>query len=510
MAKAPAPLGLRPEEVGQLVTELEPAIVGARVDKVVDHGPGPSGEAFVIRLSRVRERLSLLVTVREGYTRFHLIPDAEAAPDRPTDKAMALRELLRGGKVESIDQPQGDRILRIELTFPRGEKTIRRALVQELFGNQGRLVVIDSHRRTVLWATGRGGTETLIDYRFPPPPPKRPVDSATLPFDPKRLISESEIGSPFAFHLALARHMDRAERVGDFETRRERLARRIRDELKRQRRLLENLGDDLEEAERWEQYERRGELLKSEIHRLHRGDTEVELTDYYDPALPKIRIALDATRTPAENVERLFRRARKGKRAHAQVAERREACESAIARLEEARDQVAAADFDGDSDLEGIEIRLGRVLPRERRKQSRPTAPTDAKEKQKGPRRFRSRQGFEILAGRSGKENDRLTMSVARGNDLFFHRAHRPGPHVILRVPPGKVAAPESLEDAAFLAAYLGGWRGPAAAMVHWCPRKYIRKPKGLPPGKVLVDRPREFLVAYQPELLARLSLGDG
>ena len=113
------------------------------------------------------------------------------------------------------------------------------------------------------------------------------------------------------------------------------------------------------------------------------------------------------------------------------------------------------------------------------------------------------------MSGRTARENDRLTLSVAHGNDLFFHLASRPGPHVILRVPRGQQVAPESLEDAAFLAAYLAGWRGPSPVLVHWTEVKYVRKPKGSAPGKVSISREREYRVRYQPERLADLVLPD-
>lgn len=508
MNLAPAPAGLRPEEVALLVSELAPSLIGARIEKVVDYAPGPASEAFVLRLSKAKERFELMFTVRAGYCRVHLLPDKAPAAARPSDKAMALRELLRGGIVESIDQPQGDRVFRLVVTLHREGQGLRRALILELFGNRGRGVVVDRDRRRIRWAVGRGGVEINRDYRYPEPPPKKPSDFATLPFEPTRLIPDDARGTPHAFNFALSRHMAECERVGDFELSRDRASRRVRDEVKKQRRLLSHLGGDLGEAEQWQKYEQRGELVKAELHRLSRGDTSVEVINYFDPEMPKIEIPLDPKLTPVENVERCFRRARKGKRSVSQVEERRDRCQSVIDRLVEVGQQLSELNLESGLHPEAIIKPVQGLLPREKANAGKPGGRKKQQQKA-GPRRFRSRQGFEILSGRSSRENDRLTLTVARGNDLFFHRAHQPGPHVILRVPPGKVAAPESIEDASFLAGYLAGWRGPANTMVHWCPTKYIRKPKGLPPGKVLLDRPREFLVRYQPELLEKLTISE-
>jgi predicted ribosome quality control (RQC) complex YloA/Tae2 family protein len=71
------------------------------------------------------------------------------------------------------------------------------------------------------------------------------------------------------------------------------------------------------------------------------------------------------------------------------------------------------------------------------------------------------------------------------------------------------VAAPESIEDAAYVAAYLSGWRGPGMAIVHWTEAKNVRKPKGLPPGKVRIHREREFRVTPREDGLSSVSVPD-
>ena len=45
--------------------------------------------------------------------------------------------------------------------------------------------------------------------------------------------------------------------------------------------------------------------------------------------------------------------------------------------------------------------------------------------------------------------------------------------------------------------------------MVHWTEAKYVRKPKGFPPGKVLIEREREFLVSTREGGLSTLTVED-
>lgn len=509
-AAGPAPRGLRPEEVTLLADELRPLVMGARVEKVFDHGP----HAFLLRLRKPGQKFFLLLTTRPGFSRFHLV-EPSTAPSKPTAAAMELRELLGSGVLDELDQPGADRLIRLGFRVSRDGSKRERKLVLEMFGSQGRLVVYDGSTRRVLFRHGRGGAEVGGQYRFPDAPPR--VDDRVLPpFEPQRLIPEEMRDDPVAFHRALAASMSEAEARATVDEARQKLSRQLHQDRKKRRRLLERLVRDEADAVKWEVNQQRGELLKAELGRLVRGQTKVDVVDYFDPALPQVEIKLDSKLGPAENVEVYFKKARKGRRGLEQIVERRRRCEEELGSIEMALEILAE-----DPGLEGLADGLAEAqrvassvieAGRSRRRGARSSrdrggaARISPKEQAlQGIRKYRSREGLEILSGRSARENDRLTLHVARGNDLFFHIARRPGPHVILRVQRGRNVAPESLEDAAFLAAYLSGWRGPGSIDVHWTEAKYVRKPRGLPPGKVEISREREYRVPYRPELLARL-----
>jgi predicted ribosome quality control (RQC) complex YloA/Tae2 family protein len=50
--------------------------------------------------------------------------------------------------------------------------------------------------------------------------------------------------------------------------------------------------------------------------------------------------------------------------------------------------------------------------------------------------RFKSPSGYDVVAGRSSSENDRVTWGVARDWDLWFHARGIGGSHVVLLAPP--------------------------------------------------------------------------
>jgi len=246
------------------------------------------------------------------------------------------------------------------------------------------------------------------------------------------------------------------------------------------------------------------------------------VTNWFDPETPLIVIDLDRVKSPTENVERYFRRARKGKRALPLLAERLGALQEDLDTIEQHIEEIESTKA-GSKEYEPAQLDLIEAWIKEHGRarkgasgrkrgaqQRRGTKEASTSRKSGSPtvgRQFRTREGLDVFAGRNARENDELSIRLARGNDLFFHRAGKPGPHVILRVPKGKNASPESIDDAAFLAAYLAGWRGPGDERVLWTEAKYVRKPKGLPPGKVLTERTREHRVRYDSERVGRLSV---
>jgi predicted ribosome quality control (RQC) complex YloA/Tae2 family protein len=112
-----------------------------------------------------------------------------------------------------------------------------------------------------------------------------------------------------------------------------------------------------------------------------------------------------------------------------------------------------------------------------------------------GARRYRSSDGYEILVGRADRDNDNLTLRVARSFDLWFHAADYPGSHVILRNPKRQPVPPRSIAEAAQLAAKFSQAKDLPKAAVNYCEKKFVTKPKGFAPGQVRLASFRTILV---------------
>ena len=94
--------------------------------------------------------------------------------------------------------------------------------------------------------------------------------------------------------------------------------------------------------------------------------------------------------------------------------------------------------------------------------------------------------------GRSARDNDRLSLRVARPRDLWLHAAGHAGSHVIVRAMDGPTGdVPRGVvERAAELAAWHSKARGSGGKVsVHLCRAAEVSKPRGAPAGQVRLKR---------------------
>ena len=97
--------------------------------------------------------------------------------------------------------------------------------------------------------------------------------------------------------------------------------------------------------------------------------------------------------------------------------------------------------------------------------------------------------GWQVLAGRTDAANERLSLKLARPDDLWFHIRGMPGSHVVLRVPPGAVPARATRKLAAGLAEYHSKARGAGTVAVACTEARHVSKPGGAPTGTVAIRR---------------------
>jgi predicted ribosome quality control (RQC) complex YloA/Tae2 family protein len=112
-----------------------------------------------------------------------------------------------------------------------------------------------------------------------------------------------------------------------------------------------------------------------------------------------------------------------------------------------------------------------------------------------GTRSYLSSDGFEILVGRTARDNDHLTFKVAKPNDLWMHTGDYSGSHVVVRNSTRREIPHRTIIEAAQLAAHFSQARKNAKVDVHYTQRKFVSKPKGGALGLVRMTRFKNIVV---------------
>lgn len=108
--------------------------------------------------------------------------------------------------------------------------------------------------------------------------------------------------------------------------------------------------------------------------------------------------------------------------------------------------------------------------------------------------------GWLVLAGRSDRDNERLSLRFARPQDWWFHVRGIPGSHVLLRArESGADPPPEILRAAAAVAAFHSRARSGGTVAVSCTRARYVSKARNAPIGTVTIRR--ETVLKVRPAL---------
>jgi len=280
-------------------------------------------------------------------------------------------------------------------------------------------------------------------------------------------------------------YVEHASTIRD-DHRRKGVLRTLTRDLKRKRRAIERVRRGLERAEKAPELRARGQMLLTRKHEFTRGQTLQRLTDY--DGASTVEVEVDPRLGPVENAETFFRRARKAERVLERSPQRLAELEREVERIEREIEKTRRAGGEA----------LGRLkdrhTPPERK---RPRGVNDEKIRF---RRYTVSGGWEVLVGKSNRDNDLLTQRVAAPSDLWFHARQAPGSHVVLRRA-GRKEQPDrrAILETAAIAAYHSKAGKSSKVAVLYTEKRHVRKPRGAKPGLVTVSR--ENVVLVRPAL---------
>lgn len=114
-------------------------------------------------------------------------------------------------------------------------------------------------------------------------------------------------------------------------------------------------------------------------------------------------------------------------------------------------------------------------------------------------RHFDLGDGYILYVGKNARNNDELTFGFAKPNDYWFHARSVGGSHCVLRVNRGQIPPKHIIQKAGQIAGYFSKARKSKYVPVAYTQRKYIHKPKGMPPGTVVMSR--EEVIMVEPKI---------
>lgn len=112
------------------------------------------------------------------------------------------------------------------------------------------------------------------------------------------------------------------------------------------------------------------------------------------------------------------------------------------------------------------------------------------KKREEGIREYQAPEGWEILVGKTARDNDYLSIRVGKPADFWFHVAGLPGSHVVARHPNRPARCPREVKHlAGGLAAFFGKGRNGGKVAIHWTTCANVSKCRGAPPGQVQLKK---------------------
>ncbi|WP_227767018.1 Rqc2 family fibronectin-binding protein [Zhaonella formicivorans] len=280
------------------------------------------------------------------------------------------------------------------------------------------------------------------------------------------------------------------------------LRRILTKELERNRKKQALQEETIAQAKLAEPYRIKGELLTANIYRVSKGDKTVLVENFYNPDDGPLLIELKPELSPAQNAQTYFKKYNKAKagakKAQEQLRLTNEEIyylESVLESVDRANQMAELAEIRSEMIAQGY---LEQDIPRKSKKPQQEQAKAM-------PMVFRASSGLPILVGKNNRQNDWLTMKLAKDHDIWLHVKDLPGSHVVIQTG-GKNVPDSALLEAATLAAYFSKGQYSGQVPVDWTLKKYVRKPNGAKPGMVIYDHQQTIYVTPEEEVVNKLK----
>ncbi|MCA9470998.1 MAG: NFACT family protein [Nitrospirales bacterium] len=518
-------------ECAAVVEELQRTLTDGIIQKI--HQPDPCILTLNVRIPG--DTHCLFISLERGYARIHLSSLKFQNPQTPLQFCQYLRSHIEGGRITRIAQEPDDRILYLTIT----KSSMTYTVVVALTGNQSNVHVLNESWE-ILRSLKSSKIETGQVYMAPQRSARHVPSSPTTLSDiceqeqPTQDKQGKSAPNTFAKRFPVSAKLEEQhqfaqasdKRLAWFRTQSATLRKKLKQAVRRER----TLEADLLKAETYREYRRYGELLKSQLHAIEPRQTVVQVVDYFDPSMPTLSLPLNALHDAVWNMEDYFRKYRKYLSAQEHLQPRLErthdeikTVKAELSKLEQEELEVLVNGPPSDHPKDDNAFQLAPEHAKKERPHTKKADPQPAQairtqhkaaEKEKASvrakpyRLFESFDGLLIFVGKSAKDNDTLTLKIAKPDDLWLHARGCPGSHVVVRLEKATEVPHETLRDAATLALFYSDLKKSGKGEVIYTLRKFVKKPKGLKAGAVHVTREKSLWIEVKKERLDRLKGG--
>lgn len=277
----------------------------------------------------------------------------------------------------------------------------------------------------------------------------------------------------------------------------------VRSAYKRATRRVKAIDGDLARIAEGRTIAANAAWLVTAAAKAKRGAVSLEGADWSSGEPVAVRIALDPSKAPRQQLEAMFRESKRRAGGEATANARRADAAKTARELADVLVEIAQAE--DEATIEAAVARARIISPRDMPR--RATTPGRSKRDEPLPphRTFTTPNDDLVFVGRGAAHNDELTFQIARPHHLWMHARGVPGAHVIVPLAKNKPCPADLLIDAAHLAAHFSDARGEPVVEITTAPRKWVRKARGAAPGAVVIEREKVVTLRVHPERLAAL-----
>src|SRR3990167_3929494 len=423
-------MSLKSEEISEILSEIKASLQYGRIQDIYQ----PSEYSLTLEIRAGNKNHLLYFSAEPHLSRIHLISEKYPNPSTPYPFCMFLRKHLKSARIEEILQLHDRRavIIRLAKNIGIGEY-IKYNLIAELDGRKGNIILANGDMKILTTALKREGEN---------------MD----------LVTDS--------YYELINHILPAHST---------------DQLSHN-----NISFNMKVAERYKEDNIKGEILKVNFRSLKRVMKIITVKNYYHQHGDSLlKIELDPSLSPSENIERYFRRYKKYERGKNEILKQINLTKEKIDNLMKKMENKNFLE----EHISALSVSFV----------------SKKNEGRSSPRTFRSSDGLTIFVGKNNRQNDELTFRIAKGNDMWLHVRDFPGSHVVIQMGGRKDIPRESLLDAAALAVYFSKLKSAGKGNVIYTLRKYVRKPKGAEAGKVLCSQDKNLFIKLDKKRIERL-----